>query len=147
MKKIVFFCFAVTFVCTAYAQNFIVSFQEMNASNAAKEEFTPKLVPQKDAPVIELLSPNLVEAVSSPTTIQIKFTPTAPAQVDPKSFKALYGTFQINITDRLLAYAEVTDGGINVKSAKLPSGAHKMLLQITDSSGRVGFRVIEFTVK
>jgi hypothetical protein len=138
---------ALLFSGVSYAQNFLVTDQEMNSSNEAAIDLTPKLVPEKDAPLIELVSPNIADNVASPTLIRLKFTPTAPAIVDPKSFKALYGSFQINITDRLLSYAEVTDVGITVKEAKLPSGNHKMLLQVTDNAGRVGFKTIEFTVK
>jgi hypothetical protein len=43
--------------------------------------------------------------------------------------------------------ATVTAQGITVPEAKLPSGKHKLVLNIQDSDGRVGSRLIEFEIK
>jgi hypothetical protein len=131
-----------------YAQSiFLVSDEEMMKSNAKKTFFYPKTVISPDAPKIELVSPNLDSTISSPTQIQLKFLPKTPATTKPETFRILYGTFQIDITERLLKVATVTPQGINVPEAKLPNGKHKLILNVQDSDGRVGSRLIEFEIK
>ncbi len=124
----------------------LVTPEEMQASNAAPPPFTARAVPDRDAPLIELLNPKLPTTVSSPTPIEVKFQPAASSQIKPESFKVLYGTFQIDITRRILNVAKVTDSGIQVQEASLPKGKHKLLMQIEDNAGRVGSRQVEFEV-
>jgi len=119
----------------------------MNASNANKNFFYPKSTISPDAPRIELVSPKLDTAISSPTQIELKFIPKIPSTTKPETFRILYGTFQIDITERLLKVATVTPQGINVPEAKLPNGKHKLVLNVQDSEGRVGSRLIEFEIK
>ena len=126
---------------------FLVSEEEMLKSNANKTFFYPKSVISPDAPKIELVSPNLDSTISSPTQIQLKFLAKTPATTKPETFRILYGTFQIDITERLLKVATVTSQGINVPEAKLPNGRHKLVLNVQDSDGRVGSRLIEFEIK
>jgi len=124
----------------------IVSMEEMNASNNATVNFVAKSAPVKDAPFIELIAPKLPGVVTSPTSIELKFRTFAESNVRPESFKALYGTFEIDITKKLLSAAKVTDAGVNVPEASLPKGKHKILLVVEDSAGRIGSRLIEFHV-
>jgi hypothetical protein len=146
MKKII-----TLIVCglsaTAFAGQLLVSVDEMNASNNAKPPFTAKSVASKDAPLIELSAPKLSIAVSSPTPIELKFQSTPPSSVKPESFKVLYGSFEIDITKRLLNVAKVTESGVNVKEASLPKGKHKLLMVVEDTSGRRGNMTIEFEVQ
>jgi hypothetical protein len=131
-----------------FAQStFLVSEEEMVRSNSNKTFFYPKTVVSPDAPKIELVSPKLDSAISSPTQIQLKFLPKNPATTKPETFRILYGTFQIDITERLLKVATVTPQGINVPEAKLPNGKHKLVLNVQDSDGRLGSRLIEFEIK
>ena len=125
----------------------LVTPDEMLKSNGAKPPFYPKVVPPLDAPVIDVITPKLDGSITSPTPILLKFVPKAPANVKPDSFKAYYGTFQIDITNRLLGVAQVTAQGINLKEATLPKGSHKITLNVQDSEGRVGSRTIEFEIK
>ena len=133
--------------CTqAYSDTgMLVTIAEMNASNNSPIRLAPKSVPVKDAPVIELVVPKLPGNVSSPTQIELKFQSFA-SSVKPETFKALYGSFQIDITKKLLSVAKVTDVGILVPQAALPKGKHKILLVVEDSAGREGSRLIEFEV-
>jgi hypothetical protein len=47
----------------------------------------------------------------------------------------------------LLGVAQVTAQGINLKEAALPKGSHKITLNVQDSEGRVGSKIIEFEIK
>jgi hypothetical protein len=140
---------SLSFFCTqVFAQSlFLVTEEEMVASNANKNFFYPKSTISPDAPKIELITPKLDTAITSPTQIQLRFLPKTPATTKPDTFRVLYGTFQIDITDRLMKVATVTAQGLTVPEAKLPSGKHKLVLNIQDSDGRVGSRLIEFEIK
>ena len=133
-------------ISTCSAQ-MLVSIDEMNASNNVPHPFRAKSVVPKDAPVIELSAPKLSTPVSSPTPIELKFQPTAPSAVKPETFKVLYGSFEIDITKRILNVAKVSETGVNVQEASLPKGKHKLLMVVEDTSGRRGNKTIEFEVK
>ena len=132
---------------SACSAQLLVSIDEMNASNNAQPPFKAKSVATKDAPVIELSAPKLSAAVSSPTPIELKFQPTAPSTVKPETFKVLYGSFEIDITKRILNLAKVTESGVFVQEANLPKGKHKLLMVVEDNAGRRGNRSIDFEVK
>jgi hypothetical protein len=132
---------------SAFASQLLVSIEEMNVSNNAKPPLTAKALASKDAPLIELSAPKLSKPVSSPTPIELKFQPTPPSSVKPESFKVLYGSFEIDITKRILNVAKVTESGVFVKEANLPKGKHKLLMVLEDTSGRRGNKVIEFEVQ
>ena len=132
---------------TAFAGQLLVSVEEMNASNNSKPPFTAKSVALKDAPLIELFSPKLPAPVSSPTPIELKFQSTPPSTVKPETFKVLYGSFEIDITKRILNVAKVSATGVHVQEASLPKGKHKLLMVVEDTSGRKGNRAIEFVVQ
>ena len=132
---------------TAFAGQLLVSVEEMNASNNAKPPFTAKSVAPKDAPLIELSSPKLPAPVSSPTPIELKFQSTPPSTVKPETFKVLYGSFEIDITKRILNLAKVSEAGVFVQEASLPKGKHKLMMVVEDTAGRRGNRSIDFEVK
>ena len=132
---------------SAFAGQLLVSVDEMNASNNAKPPFKAKSFAPKDAPLIELSAPKLSTPVSSPTPIELKFQTTPPSSVKPETFKVLYGSFEIDITKRILNVAKVSATGVNVQEASLPKGKHKLLMVVEDTSGRRGNKTIEFEVQ
>ena len=144
MKKIlgIILCMSIS-VCSA---QLLISIEEMNASNNASS-LNPRSIPPKDAPVIELSAPKLSSLVSSPTPIELKFQPTPPSVVKPETFKVLYGSFEIDITKRILNVAKVTESGVLVQEANLPKGKHKLLMVVEDTAGRRGNRSIDFEVR
>ncbi len=97
--------------------------------------------------MIELSAPKLSTPVSSPTPIELKFQPTPPSAVKPETFKVLYGSFEIDITKRILNVAKVTESGVFVQEANLPKGKHKLLMVVEDTAGRRGSRSIDFEVR
>lgn len=124
----------------------LVSAAEMQASIAAGPIFEPKSVPVKDAPVIEVLAPDVANAVPSPTPIEVKFLPATGAKIRTDSFKVQYGAFKLDVTKRLLGVANVTQEGVQVKQATLPKGKHTLYVTIEDDSGRQNTQRIEFAV-
>lgn len=146
MKKTLI-CLSFCFVWQVYAGQPLVSVEEMNASNLAGPPFMPKAAPVKDAPFIELSAPKLSEPIASPTVIDLKFQTIAPGIIKPETFKVLYGSFEIDITKRLLSVAKITESGVLVQEANLPKGKHKLLVVIEDTLGRRGNKSIDFEVK
>lgn len=131
---------------SAWAGPWLITPEEMQQSNAADSGMRAKAVPVKDAPIIDLLTPKLPGEVASPTPIELRFTPAGTSTIKPESFRALYGTFGIDITSRIVGVAQVTAAGIQVKEANLPKGKHRIQLLLEDSEGRVGSRWMEFQV-
>jgi hypothetical protein len=139
---------AAIFSLNLYAQPLMLVTQaEAKASIEAGGLPTPRSSPQPGAPRIELLSPDVKKPISVPTKIEVKFSGNPPAEPKPETFKALYGAFKIDITQRLLGVAKVTKEGIQVTDASLPSGKHQLLLSLTDSLGREAQQVVSFTVQ
>jgi len=139
---------AATFTLNLYAQPLmLVTEAEAKASIEAGGLPTPRSSPQPGAPRIELLSPDVKKPISVPTKIEVKFSGNPPAEPKPETFKALYGAFKIDITQRLLGVAKVTKEGIQVTDASLPSGKHQLLLLLTDTLGRESQQVVSFTVQ
>jgi hypothetical protein len=124
----------------------LVTEEEARASRAAPPMLAPRTATAKDAPAIEVLKPTLQGAIPSPTPVEVRFKAKHPATVRPETFKVYYGAFQIDITKRLTAAAQVTAQGISVKAATLPSGKHRLNLSIEDSADRVGRQQIEFEI-
>ncbi len=125
----------------------LITPEEASASQAAGGLITPRSAPQPGAPQISLVSPDVSKPVGAPTPIELRFLVTPPAEVRPETFRALYGAFRIDITQRLLGVAKVTKDGISVGEAVLPSGRHQLALMITDSLGRETQSVVSFSVK
>ncbi len=146
MKSLAAF-FLLTSLSLSYAQTtFLVSAEEMYQSNDAAPKIIAKSAPPKDAPLIEVEAPTLNAAISSPTPIKLRFQATAPSSVKPDSFKLLYGSWGIDITNRISGKSKVTEDGIEVAKAELPRGHHKLTISIEDTSGRVGYKVLAFEV-
>ena len=123
--------------------------EEAQASQAAPQALTPRTAPvvTPGAPRVNLLAPNLSNTVPSPTRIQVRFEPTSPANIKPETFKVRYGAFKLDITGRITAASKVTAEGIDVAEAALPKGSHRLFIEIQDSMGRVGERVVAFVVE
>jgi len=135
----------VSAICSAQT-TMLISEAEVAESQAAPAMFSAKAVPEKDAPRMEIVTPMVSARLKSPIQVQAGFVTTPPATIRTESFKVLYGAFQIDITQRLLAVAKITPLGINVQEAKLPSGHHKLQLLLEDSLGRQGRQTIEFEI-
>ena len=126
---------------------FIVTEAEAAASLAAGGMLNPRNVSQPGSPQIEFLTPDISKPVTAPTSIDIRFVGNPPSEPKPDTFRVLYGSFRIDITQRLLGVAKVSKDGIKVKDAVLPKGRHQLALMITDSMGRQNQQVVAFTVE
>ena len=117
------------------------------AANPAQEYATRAFDPM--GPRIEVVSPDLGTSapLQSPLTIRVKFQSPSGAEIQPDTFRAQYGAFRIDITERLLKATKVTKEGIQVDRAELPAGSHRLFLKIQDNADRSGEREVRFTVQ
>lgn len=126
----------------------LVTPEEARASQEAPVQLVPRNAPAAPgAPRVNLLAPNLSAAIPSPTPIRVRFEAAAPASIKPETFKVRYGAFRLDITGRITAASKVTAEGIDVAEAALPKGSHRLFIEIQDSMGRVGERVVAFVVE
>ncbi|MCP3395303.1 hypothetical protein NLM27_41970 [Bradyrhizobium sp. CCGB12] len=122
----------------------LISKDQADAVNSKPTE--REALPSQDsrAPVIKVESPNIDNPVKTPVSIRLRFTPQPGATIDPKSFQAKYGWF--DITKQIVANAKVDATGLTADNAQIPPGRYRVTLQVADTSGHVGKKVIEFTV-
>lgn len=125
----------------------LVTEAEAAASQAAGGLLVPRTTPAPGAPRVSLLAPNISNTVPSPTRINLRFEAISPAIIKPETFKVRYGAFKLDITGRITAASKVTAEGIDVAEAALPKGSHRLFIEIQDSMGRLGERVVAFVVE
>ena len=99
-------------------------------------------------PVIAVVDADaLAQPVKNPFTIEILMQAQRDAELNLASFKAFYGAFKIDITERLLKEASKTLTGLKLANLQIPSGRHKILLRVSDSKGRTAEKEIAFKVE
>lgn len=111
------------------------------------DALAPKALPTPGAPVIELQKPQMQEALRAPFPIQLAFKAGDDAEIAPATFKVLYGMLKLDITDRVIKHATITKDGLSVENADIPTGSHKLLLQIRDTKDRKSETVMSFRVE
>ena len=132
----------------AWAQPlYLVTEAEAASSFAAGGIVNSRNTGQPGSPQIELLTPDISKPITVPTSIEIRFVGNPPSEPKPDTFRVLYGSFRIDITQRLLGVATVSKDGIKVRDAVLPKGRHQLYLLIADSIGRQSQQVVAFTVE
>lgn len=104
--------------------------------------------PDPLAPLIAVVDPQGIDkALKNPFRMEIDFKTQAGARLDFSTFKAYYGAFKIDITERLLKEATRTSTGLRLSNVNVPSGSHKIILRIKDDHSRMGERELYFKVE
>jgi hypothetical protein len=121
-----------------------VLYQGEDAFNSPKPFRTRSL-----GPTIQVLQPLAVSdlKVKSPFPIAVLFKGLSDAPIDPSSFKVLYGTFKLDITDRITKHVKVGRDGFSFDQAKIPAGKHRLILQIQDEKKRLAERELKVEVE
>jgi hypothetical protein len=109
----------------------------------------PALRPRALVPQIDILkpTPNPDIKVTAPFPIAVQFKSQPDAVIDPTTFKVLYGAFKIDITSRITGFVSVSKDGFSLENAKIPSGKHRLTLQVQDAKQRVAERELRFEVE
>ncbi len=102
-----------------------------------------------DAPAITVVKPDRSAPIQPPVDIDVHFKAAQGATVNLASLKIMYGFLKLDITRRILDApgVQVSAAGLKASGAQLPSGSHKLLIEIADNIGRTGRQPLEFTVK
>lgn len=101
-----------------------------------------------NAPTITVVKPDSA-SITPPVDIEVRFAPAQGATVNISTLKILYGFLKLDVTQRILKApgVEITAAGLKASGARLPSGNHKLLIEVADNLGRMGQQPLEFTVK
>jgi hypothetical protein len=141
--------FGLTLSVSAQAYD-LVSQAEHQASEA-QERSNPHLslrsTPTSSDPIIEIRSPSLTGPVKAPVSIDLRCQTSGAAKINWESLKILYGAFKLDITDRVRKEAKVLPDGMQIASANLPSGSHKLVIQVANTEGKQAEREVRFTVE
>ncbi|HWZ62767.1 MAG TPA: hypothetical protein VNX02_07095 [Steroidobacteraceae bacterium] len=102
-----------------------------------------------NAPTITVMTPDSHAPIKPPVDIDLRFKPAEGATVNAGSLKILYGFMHLDITQRILQApgVQVSAAGLTAKGARLPSGSHKLTIEVRDNLGRAGRQVLEFVVQ
>lgn len=102
-----------------------------------------------NAPIITVVKPDAKGPITPPVDIDVRFQPAAGATVNIGSLKIMYGFLKLDITDRILKApgVQVSPAGLRASGAKLPSGSHKLLIEVADNLGRTARQPIQFVVQ
>jgi len=131
----------------------LLSAKEYQSELTARAAPGGKLVSKSadfDAPAITVVSPDRSGgAIQPPVDIEVRFKPAQGASVNVSSLKITYGFLHLDITQRILGApgVKVTADGLKASGAKLPSGSHKLVIEVADNVGRTGRQPLEFVVK
>jgi hypothetical protein len=79
--------------------------------------------------------------------MEITFVPKNGSIVDFSTFKAFYGAFKIDITDRLMKQATRTEKGLKLDNVSVPSGYHSITLMVKDKDQHTVEKQIKFRVE
>ena len=109
--------------------------------------WTPKAA--AGAPTIDILKPVLMgdPVLASPLAIDLAFHAAPDATIDAASFRIFYGAFSLDVTQRLLKGVSVNPEGLQVEQAGIPSGNHRLVLQIADGLKRIGTRELRLSIR
>lgn len=127
----------------------LVSLEEMLASQNGTILALVDAAPVNPlAPQISVTAPDSLEpAIKNPFNIEILLKAQKDAELNFGSFRAFYGTFRLDITDRLLKEAAKTLTGLKLSNLEVPSGKHKIVLRISDMQGRTAEKEIIIKVE
>lgn len=113
------------------SQEEYVKYQQITATSAYES------IPEDPrAPKIIIFQPEVTKTVKAPFSIEVFFRPFENQKISWKSFKALYGSMQFDITDRLLKMATISDNSLYISNADIPVGTHRITLLIADEMQR-----------
>ena len=131
---------------------------ELLSSKEYQSELTARAAPNAtliskaadvDAPAITVVRPDRSAPIQPPVDIDVRFKAAQGATVNVSTLRITYGFLHLDITKRILGApgVQVTADGLRASGAQLPSGSHKLIIEVADNIGRVGRQTLEFIVK
>jgi hypothetical protein len=131
----------------AWSSELITTEEAMASQAAVSMLIVDETLADPQGPVIAVVDGEaLARPVKNPFTIEILMQAQRDAELNFASFKAFYGAFKIDITDRLLKDASKTVTGLKLANLEIPPGRHKILLRVSDTGGCTAEKEIAFKV-
>jgi len=120
------------------ADAFMLVTPEEARAGAVEERMALSTAPvdPRRMPSVLIDQPQQDNRYTAPLDIRLRFVPTPGARIDPGSFRAYYGLFGLDITQRILQNARLTEAGLVASGANIPAGSHRIQVHIADTSGR-----------
>ncbi|CAN5508736.1 hypothetical protein BH20VER3_BH20VER3_19430 [soil metagenome] len=98
------------------------------------------------APQIIVEKPEQGAAVSTPFPVRVRFIPSSGAKINLRSFEIyVLKLIKISLLSRVKPY--LTEKGINVPEAKVPSGTYNVQIAVADDQGRTGSTIQTWVVR
>jgi hypothetical protein len=97
--------------------------------------------------VIEIRSPSLTGPIKAQVSIDLRCLTSGAARIKGDSLRIMYGAFKLDITERVRKEGKILSDGIQIASANLPSGSHKLVIQVANTDGKLAEREVRFTVE
>ena len=120
---------------------------ESAAQDKVAPSFTARSSPLPSDPMIEIRSPSLTSPIKGPVSIDLRCLSSGAAKINWESLKIMYGAFKLDITERVKKEGKMLSDGIQIASANLPSGSHKLVIQVANTDGKLAEREVRFTVE
>jgi hypothetical protein len=144
--------FAATLVLAAAGGFRLLSQEEYQSELAARAKPGASFATRAadlNAPTITVVKPDRSGPIQPPVDIDVRFQAAEGATVSLPSLRIRYGFLGIDVTQRILGApgVQVSPAGLRASGAQLPSGSHKLIIEIADNYGRTGRQTLEFTVK
>ena len=145
---LIFLLLTIFFSANSYAEDFWLISEEEYSSLKVDESFNQQLsYSANNGPRITLVSPNIVDKVSAPVNIFLKFD-SSPTGIEPNMGSLIVhmkGFITLDITKRVEKY--INGKELNIEDAKIPKGKHNILIMIMDLQENYSERLISFIVK
>ena len=125
----------------------LITDEEARKEGKGSQDYVLRLGEANALPSIKLVNPDmLASSIKSPISIELKFE-KKDAPILPETFRALYGSLQLDVTERILEEATIDSKFLKVDNAKLPRGRHTFVVQIADANGRLAKRMFKVKVR
>src|SRR5262249_31107941 len=121
---------------------------EVAARSAPGAAFAPRAA-DLNAPSITVVKPGTSSTIKPPVDIDLQFKAAEGSKVNPATLKILYGFLKLDVTKRILGApgVVVSADGLKCSGAQLPSGSHKLVIEISDTLGRTAVQPLRSTVQ
>ena len=151
MRFLITFCAAACLTVSVSARAFDLVSQSEFLASQAQEKLEPVFVarssPLPSDPVIEIRSPSLTGPIKAPVSIDLRCLTSGAARINWDSLRIMYGAFKLDITERVRKEGKILSDGIQIASANLPSGSHRLVIQVANTDGKLAEREVRFTVE
>jgi len=151
MKRyVLLFAFCMNFMHVVVASAFTLVTEIEVADSADAPMLTEAVANSSDIPGPEIIVINpdsINKTLKNPFTVEVMFKSIEGSSIDISSFKAYYGSLNLDITDRLLKESKMTPTGFKLSNINVPNGNHKITLLVKDNMSRQCEKVLRFKIE